>query len=228
MFLLAACVPCSNFSQTSKHERQRESARVARVVYVALGDSTGVGVGAQQGGGYVERLFARIARHYKASRLVNLCQVSATSAEALREQVARAIAARPTLITVGIGANDLIQGAKAEEFARNYELIIRRLSEETNARIIITNIPDISLAPAVPDYMRDAARHHIVTYNKEIKSVARRYNLAVVDLFGRSREFASRGELFSADAIHPSDAGYEFWAELMRPIVEKAIIRRQR
>jgi len=46
------------------------------VLYVALGDSTGVGVGAPQGGGYPERL----ARLLPALRLQNLCQGGATSA----------------------------------------------------------------------------------------------------------------------------------------------------
>ena len=59
----------------------------APVVYVALGDSTGVGVGARRGGGYVARLFERIERVRPGSRVVNLCVSGARTDDALRGQV---------------------------------------------------------------------------------------------------------------------------------------------
>jgi len=40
--------------------------------YVALGDSTGVGVGARHGGGYPDRLAARSGRGGRPVKLVNL------------------------------------------------------------------------------------------------------------------------------------------------------------
>src|SRR5678815_5238823 len=47
------------------------------IVYVALGDSTGYGVGAREGG-YVKRLFDRINERRSGSTLQNLCAVSYT------------------------------------------------------------------------------------------------------------------------------------------------------
>ena len=60
-----------------------ERAADTAVSYVALGDSTGVGVGARNGG-YVARLFQRIERVRPASRLTNLCVSGATTADVLR------------------------------------------------------------------------------------------------------------------------------------------------
>src|SRR5687768_2353819 len=56
------------------------------ITYVALGDSTGSGVGATQGG-YVARLFKRIVTHRPGSRLTNLCFSGATTSDVLREQL---------------------------------------------------------------------------------------------------------------------------------------------
>src|SRR5687767_586281 len=42
------------------------------ITYVALGDSTGSGVGATEGG-YVARLFKRLVAHRPDSKLINLC-----------------------------------------------------------------------------------------------------------------------------------------------------------
>src|SRR5215213_2043326 len=81
-------------------EARREN---AGVIYVALGDSTGVGVGAREGGGYVARLFERVERARPGSRLVNLCVSGATTGDVLRAQVGRVGEAGPSLVTVGIG-----------------------------------------------------------------------------------------------------------------------------
>jgi acyl-CoA thioesterase-1 len=197
-------------------------ARPRPVVYLALGDSTGAGVGAEHGG-YAARLYSRIERARPGSRLVNLCASAAATADLLGGQVGRVGEQRPTLITVGVGANDLIRGVPAETFARNFEEIVVRLKRQTQAPVVVMNIPDMSLAPAVPAYMRDSARRHIQVFNGHIASIAGRYGLPVVDLFGRSREFSSHPEFFSPDGLHPSDAGYEYWAGLLWPYAEKQL-----
>ena len=55
------------------------------IVYVALGDSTGAGVGARQGG-YVARIFKRLLERRPGSKLSNLCVSGATTADLLRGQ----------------------------------------------------------------------------------------------------------------------------------------------
>jgi lysophospholipase L1-like esterase len=81
----------------------------------------------------------------------------------------------------------------------------------------------MSLAPAVPAYMRDSARRHIRAFNERIEEIAGRYGLPVVDLFGRSQEFSSHPEFFSADGLHPSDTGYDYWTDLLWPYAEKLV-----
>src|SRR5215204_6390825 len=90
------------------------------IVYVALGDSTGAGVGAREGG-YVARLFKRIAERRPESRLNNLCVSGATTADLLRDQLQKAVDADPDLITVGIGINDIGHGLTLEQFSKNFE-----------------------------------------------------------------------------------------------------------
>jgi lysophospholipase L1-like esterase len=141
----------------------------------------------------------------------------------LHEQASRVSDNHPTLVTLGVGTNDLIRGVNIEQFASNYEKIVKRLKEGEGTSVILMNIPDISSMPIVPSYMRDAAKRHVVIFNQRIEGIAKRQNLTVIDLYGSSRDFTSHPEFFSEDGFHPSDAGYEFWAELMWPDVEKAI-----
>lgn len=209
--------PARTQTSVERHERKER----AHIVYVALGDSTGIGVGARRGG-YVQRLAERIRASRRRVRTINLCATGATSGDALRHQAGRVAHHRPTFITLSIGANDLINGVSVEQFARNYEDTIVRLRETVRVPIIVMNIPDLSLAPAVPSYMRESARRHIIRFNGRIAAIAARHELAVIDLYAASAEFARRRERFSADGLHPSDAGYEFWAEAMWPSVRRA------
>jgi acyl-CoA thioesterase-1 len=198
--------------------------RGAPVNYVALGDSTGVGVGARDGRGYVARLFERVARERPGSRMTNLCVSGAKTTDLLREQMPRVAAARPSLVTVGIGINDMTGNIDVEQFARNYEEIVTRLQDATDAPIVVTNIPDISTAPRVPPFMREEVKRRIADFNARIAEIAARRGVTVVDAYGLSRDLIpSHPEFFSPDGFHPSDEGYEYWAKMMWPAV-KAVV----
>lgn len=192
------------------------------VIYAALGDSTGAGLGARHGG-YVERLFARIKEARPASRLNNRSLAGANTAQALQRQVEQIISDQPTLVTVGIGLNDLLQGVAEDEFAKNYEEIITRLLK-TRAFIIILTLPDISAAPAFAKREMGDLSARLIRYNQRIEQIAARYGVLLVDVYNLSREALHKSpELFGADGLHPSDAGYEYWAEMIWPTVNKAI-----
>lgn len=194
------------------------------VVYVALGDSTGVGVGARNGGGYVARLFQRIERVRPGSRLVNLCVSGATTADVLRVQAERVGEAKPTLVTLSIGINDMTRNVTPEQFALNYEQLVTRLRAATDAPVVLSNIPDVSHAPSVPAFMRDEARQRIRAYNERILDIATRHRLLLADAYEESAAvIPTHPEFFSADGFHPSDEGYEFWAVKMWPTVKLAI-----
>lgn len=204
---------------------QKASATTATtpVVYVAFGDSTGVGVGARQGG-YVARLFERVERVRAGSSVRNFCVSGAETADVLRGQLTRLDATRPTLVTLGIGINDVSHGVSPEQFARNYEEIITRLKSRTDAPIVVTNIPDISTAPRVPVFLHDQVQARIRVFNERIAEIAKRQELLLVDAYEMSREvIAAHPEFFSADGFHPSDEGYEYWAKMMWPKVKEAI-----
>lgn len=191
--------------------------------YVALGDSTGAGVGAKNGG-YVARLFTRLKLPRPDSTLANLCVSGATTEDVLRDQLDPGIRKQPNLITLGIGINDIGHGSSVDRFAKNYEQIVSRLKNETAATIVVSNIPDVSTAPSIPLFARAEYHRRIVLFNERIEQIASRHGVEVFDVYNAThKQLDSRPELFSADGFHPSDAGYELWAELMWPTIAGAI-----
>lgn len=191
--------------------------------YLALGDSTGVGVGARNGG-YVDRLFKRILSERPDARLTNLCFSGATTSDVLREQLTQGIATKPNLVTLGIGINDIGHGVSLDQFARNYEKILSALRNETEAIIVVTNIPDISSAPRIPDFARSQYQQTIIAFNQQLEAIAARHEATVFDVYTVTHEqLQAHPEFFSSDGFHPSDAGYEMWAEQMWPMVARTI-----
>ena len=192
------------------------------VIYAAIGDSTGTGLGTREGG-YVERLFARIKLERPASRLINLSLAGANTRQILKRQVEKIIQSNPTLVTIGIGMNDLLQGVPEDEFAKNYEEIVSRLLK-TDAVIIVTTLPDLSVAPAFSNRDLNELSARLMRYNQRIEMIAGRYQFLLIDVYAMSRQsLQSHPEFFAADGMHPSDAGHEYWAEMLWPAVSKAI-----
>ncbi len=193
------------------------------LVYVAVGDSTGIGLGARNGGGYVDRLFARVKQKRPGSTLLNLSAAGATTADALDKQLPRMDGTRETLFTVCIGLNDLLRGREAEQFAGDYEALITRLGQ-TGGRIVVANLPDVASAPGMKGKADEAFRSRLVQFNKAIEQIAGRHKVTLVDLYESSgNTFRAHPEFFSSDGLHPSDMGYAYWADTMWPAVEQAI-----
>jgi acyl-CoA thioesterase I len=197
--------------------------RAAPLVYVAIGDSTGTGLGARDGGGYVDQLFARIVQRRPGSTLTNLSAVGATTADAVNKQLPQLEGTRATLVTICVGLNDLLRGHEVTEFAENYETLIAKL-KQSGRLLVVANLPDVASAPAMQGMADDSLRVRQGQFNKAIEDTARRHAAPLVDLYKLSSEtIRSRPEFFSSDGLHPSDIGYAHWAEAMWAVVEPAI-----
>jgi acyl-CoA thioesterase I len=193
------------------------------IAYVALGDSTGAGIGAVDGG-YVARLHKRILEQRPDSQLFNFCVSGSTTVEVLQGQLNQGVAKNPDLVTLGIGINDIGHGLTIDQFAENYERILSTLKEKTQAQIVVTNIPDISSAPVVAAWMRERYHQQIVEFNQRLEEIAGRHGVTVFDIYSiTTRELPSHPEYFSRDGFHPSDKGYELWAIEMWPTIARVI-----
>jgi lysophospholipase L1-like esterase len=200
------------------------------LTYVALGDSSGVGVGARDGRGYVDRVYDRLAAASPRARLVNLCASGATSETVRAQQAARAAAARPALVTLFVGGNDLWRGVAPRRYGDNLDAIGDALAA-TGARVIAGTVPDLARAPAAalaerllgvtPAAIEARAR----ALNDEVRRAAAARGWGLLDLFAVS--LADREHFFSADGFHPSDEGYAHWADALWPLVRQAVTARR-
>ena len=199
-------------------------AEPARFTYLALGDSTGVGVGAREGGGYVERLYRRLLPLRPGALLVNLCQSGATIADVRDDQVPRARRTTASFITLGVGINDVTWQSPEEAFAVNLEEIAVALAE-LRTPVVIMNIPDLALAPAAARFDSSLYERRIEVFNEHVEGTAARHHFTLVDLFGATKQLRGRKDLFCPDGFHPSAEGYEEWTAQLWPAVRALLAR---
>jgi acyl-CoA thioesterase-1 len=192
-------------------------AAAAEFVYTALGDSTGVGVGAREGG-YVAHLYRDLVAVRPRAQLANLCRSGATAGDVLELQVRRLPAGGAGLVTIAVGVNDLRHDVPVAAFADRLDQIVRQVRARSSGPVVLSNLPDVSLAPIVPPPLRPFASARVVAFNEAIAQVAARHGAVLIDMYSASRrEIPAHPEFFSGDGYHPSDAGYRFWASLMWP-----------
>lgn len=194
--------------------------------YVALGDSTGVGVGSGNDGGYPERLYQRLKKAGVKAGIMNLARSGATTSDLLAGPLHKAVEVRPSLVTLGIGSNDLWRMVPVSGFELNLNTIADGL-QRTGAKVVVSNIIDLSRAPiaAMIDVLqipRAVLVARIVDFNARIAALAKRPGFSVVDLFGVSTREPSFAALFGNDGFHPSAKGYDRWADELWPHVEAA------
>lgn len=203
------------------------AAAAAPLVYVAMGDSTAAGVGAEQGGGYPDRLARRLGAAGTPVRLVNLGVPGATAADLRRDQLHRATGAEPALVTICIGINDLVRGRKLAEFARDLEIVADAVARRTKAAVVISELPDLSRAPAYAGTPNAASiGRRVAAYNAVIRRVAERHRFALGEVEAATRRALADPAHFARDGFHPSARGYEAWAEALWPAVHQAVAPR--
>ncbi len=123
----------------------------------------------------------------------------------------------PTLVTVLIGANDIVGGSSDDRYRAQLRRIHARIRADAPAvALYALPQPDWSLAPAAASFgavTTIAAR--IKRFNAIAREEAELAGGIYVDIFPLMREQARRGML-APDGLHPSAAAYARWADALR------------
>lgn len=180
------------------------------LVYVAVGASDAVGVGASPlSNGYV----FLIADDLGMDRMVdlrNLGEIGAHSFDLVSRQLGPALAADPGLVTIWTGSNDVIGGDSVGSFTADLDRILGDLAAQTEAQVFIGDLVDLTQVPrfvANPD--PDVTPGRIAAFNNAIAAAAGLHGAHVVPLSA----IPLTDELFSIDGFHPSNEGHRQIAE---------------
>jgi lysophospholipase L1-like esterase len=223
---VAVLVSCSGGDEPEARPPDRStSAPPAPEVYVAVGASETVGVGA---GDPVREAWPRVLHERAApsADLLNVGVSGATVGTALQEQLPPALAAEPDLVTVWLAVNDVVALVPVATYERQLGLLVAALRRDGAAEVLVGNVPDLwrlpayracvpgsgvtdvpCLLPFVPDPLE--VRGLVEEYNAAIERVVAAEGARLVDLSGRG----GLNRLTARDGFHPSTAGHRAVAE---------------
>jgi lysophospholipase L1-like esterase len=136
----------------------------------------------------------------------NLAQEGATLAPILTEQVPVACRARPDLVTITAGVNDISGNFAPEDFHRQLEAIFARLAE-TRATIVTMTFPDLSSKLPLNASLRGLARELLEQANHAIRSAAKVHSVLYVNAW-HATEVADEA-FWCEDDLYPSAYGHQ-------------------
>ena len=133
------------------------------------------------------------------------------------EELPLLAAFHPTLVTILIGANDIVGGSSDDRYREQLRLIHRRVrADAETATVYALPQPDWSLSRAGTSFGDVAAiAAQIDRFNAIAHEEAERAGASYVDIAPLMREQMRRG-MFAPDGLHPSAAAYAAWAEALQ------------
>jgi len=193
--------------------------RKIEFIYLALGASDAIGVGATPlTEGYVYLLNHDLQQRISGTFLITL-SLPGARIDTLNEQIrlARHFHGEANLATVWVGANDLVQGDDPSRFQSDLRQLLRTLQSSVSTIVVIANLPDLSQLPAFRAIHNAAVTpERVQAFNRAIEVEAPYVNASIVNVFGESSvdDFA-----FDQDGFHPTKAGHRRMATLFRKVI---------
>jgi lysophospholipase L1-like esterase len=183
--------------------------------FVALGDSFSAGT--EPG---VPSFTDRVATRLDGWRYLNLAQAGARSGDVADHQLPRALAARPDLVSLICGANDVVRTTRPQidAFAANLEYVLRRLGPKP--RLVSATYPEVAELLPLRARTRERMTAGLQAVNDVVRCLSQRYGAVCVELAGH--EGGRNRENFAADYFHPSDAGHRRAAEALATALSEA------
>jgi acyl-CoA thioesterase-1 len=189
--------------------------RKGKLLYVAMGDSAAQGIGASSPArSYVGRLSAYMRRQSHTSlRVVNLSVSGSTTWLCRKDQLPKFEKYEPDVVTVAIGANDIIQ-FNPESF-------------EKNLRVIYGALPSHAIVGDLPAMWIPDREKKLVEANAIVHRIAGEFGLTVAPLYETTRRqgFFRTYRNSAGDLFHPNDRGYRVWASAFEPAIAARLAR---
>lgn len=193
--------------------------------FAVLGDSTSVGLGTVQEASFPWRLATRLGEHLHVDLKV-FGKSGAQSLDVATDQVPRAIAWKPDLALIEIGANDATHATPVRSVRAQVGAAVKDL-KAAGIDVVVVGPPAMGTSRVFPQPIRALSGFNGRRVERAIKSVASAESVPYIELASRTQQaFRDEPEKhYSSDGFHPGGPGYELWARVMYPGVLEAALR---
>lgn len=193
--------------------------------YIVMGDSTGAGRGATPGNSITMGTARHLAEKYDIT-LINLSVSGARIKDLLAKQLPEAKQAKPDLVLLSVGANDIVHFTPDAQIQSDLHHIITELLEANpKIAIVVPGSGDVGACPRFEQPLRTVAGWQTKRVNALIKSTSLASpGTTWVPLAERTGELFGRNpNMFSADKFHPNDRGYSVWTQVLNEGLDQSM-----
>jgi acyl-CoA thioesterase I len=197
------------------------------IQYLALGDSYTIGTGATSESCNFPSILSRELAQATGTQvtLTNPAVNGFTTLDLIAKELDRINGLKPDVVSVLIGVNDLVQNRSAEEYKGSLTTIYDRIDAMHLAPECVASIsiPNWSVVPAAAQYGEPRL---IKAVTNDFNAIARKEALergfTWVDITGVSTYRLGSPGWIAADELHPGDAQYQAWAEVIWAAVKES------
>ena len=138
-------------------------------------------------------------------------------------QLEAAVALRPDIAIVTVGANDAIRVTPVRRYRADLDRIVSRL-EAVSGAVMLMGMGDLGSIPRLPPSLRPYLTHRSRAYDAACIGVAVAHPRTIkVHTRGRMvSAFWEDRSLFAGDLFHASERGHEVFADAAAPALEAA------
>lgn len=182
--------------------------------FVAIGDSFTEGIGDEVEGialkSWVDH-FVQLS--VNDIEYANFAKRGLVTKEIRSQQLEKALAFKPDLVSLIAGANDVLKGRwNHYAYKEDMKCMIDTLSK-TGADIMIANLPDFTVRLPFSTEKKQVLKEQLLEANEVILSLSREHQLHHIDFW--NHQLVNDNTLWSTDFIHPNSKGYVKVAELI-------------
>ena len=141
-----------------------------------------------------------------------------TTLDLIANELALVVRTSPDLVTILIGVNDLVQGRSASDYRASLATIYDdvRAQKAPDGRVFAISLPNWSVVPAArqfgdPEEIRDLTD----TFNDVAREEAEARGFSWIDITAASLSGLGSPGWIASDGLHPGDAQYAAWAEVI-------------
>jgi lysophospholipase L1-like esterase len=186
--------------------------------YLALGDSYTIGTGASE----PSRSWPAVIAARLGAELTNPAVNGFTTLDLIRDELPIVERLQPDCVSVLIGVNDLVQGRAPEHYRRSLQTIYDAVQ---GRRVAAISIPTWSYVPAAADFGGMAHVDRMTgIFNEVAREEATARGFTWIDIGDASTSGIGSDGWIASDQLHPGDAQYGAWAEVIWAAVREAWI----
>jgi lysophospholipase L1-like esterase len=186
--------------------------------YLALGDSYTIGEQVEARDNFPNQLRMLLEKKGIVIDPPQIIAQTGWTTDELQSAVNTArYATRYDLVTLLIGVNNQYRGRKAEDYAPEFERLLKNaigFAGDDPNHVIVLSIPDWGVTPFAEGRDRQKIAGEIDEYNSINEEIAKKYGIHYINITESTRAATGDPSLLAPDGLHPSGKEYAKWAGL--------------